>query len=279
MEGVLSPPLGKRVVRLREYEEGDATVGGGSSEKDRSVKGVAAGEGDSPSLHATPPVLNERLTEFERRVKENLDVELRHPSHGSSDKGDDFGSASGIQQNWSKSSSLSASGGSGTSPLHPPLPPSASASLMNPELSRHSPGWSSTASSSSPSDLRSAAAVGGSSQPPNFAPFATPTSPTPRTQFSVHAAAGGSTGRGVGRKPAGGVTHSDSNEWTEFAYASVSGSSVEVGGVYNNSSSSSSSKKGNGEMLNSMSEFDPIRTRANSSLSGSSSTDSSKPLP
>ncbi len=288
MEGVLSPPLNKRVVRLREYEEGDLSVSGTSTEKD------AAAEGDPPTSH-TPPNLNLKISEFERRVKEDLEAGLsgrHHPQAATmTEKGEELSSTPGLSQNWSKSSSLSASGGSGTSPLHllphhgggggaPPPSASTSTSLVNSDLPRHSPGmekWSATSSSSSPSELNRTVPQHPSAQP-TFCPFPLPTSPTMGGKARFSSSSGVPTG--LSRNQA--FSHSDSNEWTEFACASVSGSSVEVGGGAVSTVSSpyvggGGGGGGGGGSSEEISEFDPIRTRSNSNLSSAGGDHPSKP--
>lgn len=215
-EGLLSPPLQKRVVRLQEYEEAAIPA---------KIEVNSASPKPEELTRSTHSPSHDKISEMERRVKEELEVEL---------------TARGREEQSKSSSSMV---GINNSPRH-----------STPDLPRQSPvlsdKWvhhtSPSSSSSSSSDTRlphTSTAFG------HFPP------PSPTLSHSKKA----------GHKL---PPHSDSNEWTEFACASVSGSSVEVGSgpfsVYSTHPSS-------GETISSnMSEFDPIKTE-------SSSADPSKP--
>lgn len=227
-EVLLSPPP-KRVVRLQEYEE--AAI-------------IPKSEGPAPSGKLEEPMPphsrrtsspthssgRDKISEMERRVKEELEVEL---------------TTRGREEHSKSSPNIIG----GSSPLH-----------TTQDLPRQSPvlseKWSHASSSTSDTRPHTSSMITASS----FSHFP-PTSPTSTRS----------------KKTSGFVdsnrhklsSHSDSNEWTEFAYASVSGSSVEVGSkpftVY-------STHPGSGETV--MSEFDPIKTASSGTSSGG---DPSKP--
>lgn len=216
-----SPPLQKKVVRLQEYEEVEI----------QPVKGKGSLQ-DSTRCH-THNMSHDKIIEMERRVKEELEAGLstglatfRQPK-----RGEERGLSP--SQTWSKGS---------TSPQH------SSAS------DRHSPVIGKCGSGISTSEVRPvgpshhATAAG---TPATFGHHYPPSSPPTNS-----ARPGRSGFHDNGRRN---VSHSDSSEWTEFACASTSGGSVEVGGQLSSSVYSSSNHLSSAGAI-SMSEFDPIRT-------------------
>ena len=213
MDPLTSSPSFQKKVLLQEYEEGELPLRGKKDVSKRLSE-------DSGHPHSES---HEKICEMERRVAEELEVELKQPLKRSEEQG-----ALGVSRTWSKSSNF-------TSPLH------SSAS------DRHSPvgRWTSP----TPSEVHPAP----SHTPPTFSHHHfPPLSPTATTHTD--------TGRsGFLDNRSRKVSHSDSSEWTEFACASTSGGSVEVGGRLGSSVNSSSNHLSSKDTL-SMSEFDPIST-------------------
>lgn len=182
-------------------------------------------EGDSSCayLHSTPPLPTQtsKISELEERVKEDLDAGLTaSPRQQLTDKVEEFGAQ------WSKYSGSSGSLYSAG------------------EISRHSPGhWASP--TSSPSEQ-------GTTQPLPPQPLC---SPAITASSSRQAGVGGEYVGGT-RGEGGHFSHADSEEWTEFTCASVSGSSVEATGVQ------FSSVGMEGHISSGMSEFDPIVSKS-----------------
>lgn len=253
MESLLSPPLSKKVLRLQEYEEGGDTIKvGGDTTRENRVPSSAhysrteeGGERRGKEAERRGKEADHRgsdkLNEMERRLKERLEVELSLSTSRQE-------SGSMFSHGWSKGLPSPAMG---TSPMH---------SSDN----TRSPSLNSWRNSTSPSDVR----PGGGHGTFGYCPLPT------TTTTALAGGAGGSghhphpsasTGNGSGFHDARKViSHSDSSEWTEFACASTSSGSVEVGGQIGTVSTHSSSTP-----IRSLSDFDPISTN--------SSTDPSKP--
>ena len=236
---LLSPPLQKRVVRLQEYEEAPApqvlrtdSPPAGKSDAEAPVTTSSSLAPAHAHLHQTSPARKQSHDKI-NEMERRVKEELEA----------DFNNTRRRDDTGLRGSSTNIAGTS-HSPLHsmPDLP------RQSPVLSeKWSHSTSSTAASSS-ADTRTHN---------TFSGFP-PTSPTLP---------------GAGRSGSfANKMKSDSNEWTEFACASVSGSSVEVGG----SNKPFSVHPSSGETLSSstnMSEFDPIKTAGsgNSSSAGTGS--------
>lgn len=205
MDPLQSPSSHKKVL-LQEYEEGELPLKGKKDVSKRSSE-------DSGHPHSES---REKISEMERRVKEELEAEFKPK------RAEDPSSLS-ASRSWSKVSNF-------TSPLH------SSAS------DRHSPVVGGRWVSGGLSEVHP---VPSHTAPPPSGHFP-PLSPT----ATAHLEARRSGFHDNGRK----VSHSDSSEWTEFACASTSGGSVEVGGQLGSSVYSSR------DTLCGMSEFDPIST-------------------
>ena len=263
MEVLLSPPLAKRAVRLQEYQEATAKTSGELSSEEPTPRPPSAmasnhhhhhhhtpsptphhyhASSPTPQQHGNARHSNEKITEMERRVKEELEAELTTHGHTHRRGDEHFKSSTGI---------------GGTSPLHSThaqdLP---GRSPMVP----HSDKRISTSSSSSPSAAPAQPAFTSGSH------FTAPTSPP--TSHSRKTGSGfADCSSGARKKPP--FSQSDSNEWTEFASASVSGSSVEVGGGGARPSfplyaGSHPPGPGGSQSGDNMSEFDPIKTASSS---------------
>lgn len=184
-----------------------------------SVKGKPSSSDSTPSHTHNP-----KISEMEMRVKEELEAGLSTYRQQQHKRSDEQGGLS-LAQTRGKGSS------GGGSPRH----------------DRHSPVNKWGGASTSPSEVRPSPAHAVSSHtPPTFGHF--PPSPT--------ATRPGRSGFHDGQKSIS--LHSDSSEWTEFACASTSGGSVEVGGQLLSSVYSSSNSGGRDS--NNMAEFDPIST-------------------
>ena len=206
METPPSPPHHKRVVRLQEFEEGD------TSETEQ--------EASHPDRHTHYSPGQDKVSEMEKRVKEELEVELTPQRLHPPDKGEELGGVM-VHHNWPKRSGSS-------SPLVQPTIEQMPLEKWN--NTHHSP--------SSPKTISQ----------PYMTHF-----PSLSLQTSLQLGQGGGKTLQTGPRV---VSHSDSNEWTDFACASVSGSSVEVGGPLSSRPSS-----GEGSMSSTaanMAEFDPI---------------------
>lgn len=222
VEALSSPPLlHKRVVRLKEYEEGDVPM---KTEK------VSTSKAEAHHSH------NLNREKMEMRVKEELEMELSpHSRHHvaqapvTTERGEEP-SNTHMPQNWSKSTA-------GNSPLH------SSSSRQYPTMDK----WGTTESRSN---------TAATATPMQSLSYFSP--PPPPSPTSMHSSRSGFLDGSHSKT----VSHSDSNEWTEFACASVSGSSEVGNRVY-------SSQPSSAEVLSvSMSEFDPIRSSPSTSSAG-----------
>ena len=289
MDSLLSPPLSKKVLRLQEYEEGGDTikvgvdtikvavdtikVGGDTIRENSSVHHSRTEEGERRVKEAEQHKKEadhrgDKIDEMERRLKESLEVEL---STSRQESGSMFshswskGSSSPMHlsdstrspslNSWRNSTSPSdVRAGSGHSNAHTfghyPLPPATATTTTGSGHHPLTPG-STTATGSGHYPLTPGpTTTAGSGHYP--LPTTTTTAGSGNYPLPSPALASGSGFHDARRI----ISHSDSSEWTEFACASTSSGSVEVGGQIATTP------------IKNLSDFDPISTN---------STDPSKP--